>query len=66
MIFRPLGRCSSVTETAISSARDDALPDGPSEADLIGAVRGGDVEAYGVLFARHVDSARRLSLLLSF
>lgn len=54
-----------MTETAITAARDDALPDGPSDADLIAAVRGGDVDAYGVLFARHVDSARRLARSLS-
>ena len=32
-----------------------------SDAELISAVRGGDVDAYGVLFARHVDAARRLA-----
>ena len=35
--------------------------DGPGDAELISAVRGGDVDAYGELFARHVDSARRLA-----
>src|SRR6059058_2646777 len=35
--------------------------DGPGDAELIAAVRGGDVDAYGELFARHVDSARRLA-----
>ncbi|MCW2791842.1 MAG: sigma-70 region 2 domain protein [Nocardioides sp.] len=34
--------------------------DGPGDAELISAVRGGDVDAYGELFARHVDAARRL------
>ncbi|MEP9361583.1 sigma-70 family RNA polymerase sigma factor [Nocardioides sp. CN2-186] len=34
--------------------------DGPSDAELISAVRGGDVDAYGDLFARHVEAARRL------
>ncbi|GEP34551.1 hypothetical protein NSZ01_23190 [Nocardioides szechwanensis] len=34
--------------------------DAPGDAELISAVRGGDVEAYGELFARHVDAARRL------
>lgn len=33
----------------------------PSDAELISAVRGGDLDAYGVLFERHVDAARRLS-----
>lgn len=35
--------------------------DEPGDAELISAVRGGDVEAYGKLFERHVDSARRLA-----
>jgi RNA polymerase sigma factor (sigma-70 family) len=34
--------------------------DGPGDAELISAVRGGDVDAYGELFARHVEAARRL------
>ncbi|WP_395655934.1 sigma-70 family RNA polymerase sigma factor [Nocardioides sp.] len=32
----------------------------PSDAELISAVRSGDTDAYGELFARHVDAARRL------
>src|SRR5512139_4223006 len=32
----------------------------PSDAELISRVRGGDVAAYGELFSRHVDAARRL------
>ncbi len=35
--------------------------DGPGDAELIAAVRGGDVDAYGELFARHVEAARRLA-----
>lgn len=35
--------------------------DSPGDAELISAVRGGDVDAYGVLFERHVDAARRLA-----
>jgi RNA polymerase sigma factor (sigma-70 family) len=35
--------------------------DGPADAELISAVRGGDVDAYGELFRRHVDAARRLA-----
>lgn len=40
-----------------------ALPhlEEPSDAELISSVRAGDVEAYGTLFARHVDAARRLA-----
>jgi RNA polymerase sigma factor (sigma-70 family) len=34
--------------------------DGPGDAELISAVRGGDVDAYGELFGRHVEAARRL------
>ena len=33
----------------------------PADAELISAVRGGDVDAYGILFERHVDAARRLA-----
>lgn len=36
-----------------------------SDAELIAAVRGGDLEAYGVLFERHVDAARRLGRQLT-
>jgi len=35
--------------------------DGPGDAELIAAVRGGDNDAYGLLFERHVDAARRLA-----
>jgi len=35
--------------------------DEPGDAELISAVRGGDVDAYGKLFERHVDAARRLA-----
>ncbi|MBA3781893.1 MAG: sigma-70 family RNA polymerase sigma factor [Nocardioides sp.] len=35
--------------------------EGPGDAELISAVRGGDIHAYGQLFERHVDSARRLA-----
>ncbi len=33
----------------------------PGDAELISAVRGGDVDAYGTLFERHVGAARRLA-----
>src|SRR4029077_15160669 len=39
--------------------------DGPGNAELISAVRGGDVDAYGELSARHVDAARRLARQLA-
>src|SRR4051794_35530639 len=35
--------------------------DAPSDAELISRVRAGDSDAYGELFSRHVDAARRLS-----
>src|SRR3954468_9010831 len=35
--------------------------DTPSDAELISRVRGGDVAAYGDLFARHKDAAQRLA-----
>ena len=37
----------------------------PSDAELISAVRGGDSTAYGELFSRHVESARRLARQLA-
>ncbi|GAB3196308.1 hypothetical protein GCM10027062_05260 [Nocardioides hungaricus] len=33
----------------------------PSDGELISAVRGGDADAYGELFSRHVEAARRLA-----
>ncbi len=35
--------------------------DGPADAELISAVRGGDIDAYGELFARHSSAATRLA-----
>jgi RNA polymerase sigma factor (sigma-70 family) len=35
--------------------------EGPGDGELIAAVRGGDGDAYGLLFERHVDAARRLA-----
>lgn len=37
------------------------LLDGPGDAELISAVRGGDTDAYGELYRRHVEAARRLA-----
>ncbi|GAB2884020.1 sigma-70 family RNA polymerase sigma factor [Nocardioides pacificus] len=42
-----------------------ARPEAPSDAELISAVRDGDVESYGALFSRHVDAARRLARQLA-
>ena len=54
VIFFILTRCTCVSTT---------LPrlDEPGDAELISAVRGGDVDAYGELFSRHVEAARRLA-----
>ena len=54
MIFRRLARWTSVA-SHVSTIED------PSDGELISAVRGGDVDAYGELFARHVGAARRLA-----
>ena len=43
--------------TEVLDERDDAT--------LIAAVRDGDTDAYGVLFERHVDAARRLARALA-
>lgn len=43
----------TATTTEVLDERDDAT--------LIAATRDGDTDAYGVLFARHVDAARRLA-----
>jgi RNA polymerase sigma factor (sigma-70 family) len=42
-----------------------AAPDGPSDAELITAVRGGSADSYGLLWQRHVDAARRLARQLA-
>jgi len=47
----------TATTTEVLDARDDGA--------LIAAIRGGETDAYGVLFARHVDAARRLARSLS-
>ncbi|CAA9368916.1 MAG: sigma-70 region 2 domain protein [uncultured Nocardioides sp.] len=49
---------STSTSSSTSSSADlETLGD----AELISAVRGGDVQAYGALFERHVEAARRLA-----
>jgi RNA polymerase sigma factor (sigma-70 family) len=47
----------------VSEQRPGALApvDEPGDAELITAVRAGDVDAYGRLFERHVEAARRLA-----
>lgn len=43
------------------SLHDDAASALPSDADLLAAVRGGDDEAYGVLYERHAAAALRVA-----
>ena len=47
----------------MSESTPTSLPtlDAPGDAELITAVRGGDLDAYGTLFERHVEAARRLA-----
>jgi RNA polymerase sigma factor (sigma-70 family) len=48
------------------AAAESARPlDPPSDADLINAVRGGRIQAYGRLYARHVHAANNLARQLS-
>lgn len=42
-------------------ALDGPTTEGLGDAELISAVRAGDLDAYGDLFARHVEAARRLA-----
>jgi RNA polymerase sigma factor (sigma-70 family) len=55
VIFPPLARWEGMA-AAVSIA-----PEAPGDAELISAVRAGDTDAYGELFARHVAAARRLA-----
>ncbi|MFT4082054.1 MAG: sigma-70 family RNA polymerase sigma factor [Nocardioides sp.] len=43
----------------------DVAPDEPGDAELISAVRAGDLDAYGTIYARHVAAARRLARQLT-
>ena len=56
--IRSPDRLRTVTDPSLTS-----LPtlDEPGDAELISAVRAGDLEAYGTLFERHVEAARRLA-----
>ncbi len=58
VILRPLARCTTVTSALQST-------EGPGDAELISAVRGGDTRAYGLLFERHVAAAQRLARQLA-
>ena len=51
-------------ETAAADAPERAGTE-LSDPELISRVRGGDVDAYGDLFARHVDAATRLARMLT-
>ena len=62
----PLILTSQVSEFPVGVGVSVSLSiDGPGDAELISAVRGGDVDAYGDLFERHVDAARRLARQLA-
>ena len=54
---------SSFRHSSVGPDVSTTLPtlEGPADAELISAVRGGDVDAYGELFQRHVGAARRLA-----
>ena len=55
MIFRPFARWKDV------AGHVSLVDEAPGDAELISAVRAGDTDAYGELFARHVEAARRLA-----
>ncbi len=55
----------SLPSVGVSVSISLSRVDGPGDAELISAVRGGDLDAYGELFARHVDAARRLARQLA-
>ena len=59
----PPKMASSTSPRSVIPIVSSTLPriEGPADAELISAVRGGDVAAYGELFERHVDAARRLA-----
>lgn len=50
---------------AVRSERVPDLAEGPSDAELVAAVRSGAVDAYGVLYRRHVRAARTLARQLT-
>lgn len=56
--LRPSNVSGAVSESTPTSL---TTLDAPGDAELITAVRGGDLDAYGILFERHVESARRLA-----
>jgi RNA polymerase sigma factor (sigma-70 family) len=49
------------TGSSAGSSSGPRSPRSPSDAELLEAVRGGDVQAYGHLFERHVRAARNLA-----
>ncbi|WP_152546778.1 sigma-70 family RNA polymerase sigma factor [Amycolatopsis orientalis] len=67
---RDVERWRAGDANAMRADLDDALgigeqPSPLSDAELIEAVRGGTVQAYGSLYARHVHAARNLALQLA-
>ena len=66
--------CRAGDEAALRARLDRAVADTPppgpepappSDAELITAVRGGEIRSYGPLYARHVDAARNLARQLA-
>ncbi|HEV2088753.1 MAG TPA: sigma-70 family RNA polymerase sigma factor, partial [Cryptosporangiaceae bacterium] len=51
--------------TTEQSAKSPARHAIPTDAKLIAAVRGGDTDAYALLYLRHSDAARRLARILA-
>ncbi len=51
--------------TEVHDETEPTTPDGPSDAELITAVRSGDSDAYATLYDRHHHAARRLARTLA-
>src|SRR3954447_11541421 len=49
----------------MSETTSEDAPDEPTDAELIAATRGGDAAAFGQLWDRHVEAARRLARRLA-
>ena len=54
-----------VSSALVAPHRRDSDADGPSDAELIAAVRSGATDAYGLLYRRHLESARALARQLT-
>ena len=54
-----------VSSAVVADHRRDTDAGDPSDAELIGEVRSGAADAYGVLYRRHLESARALARQLT-